>query len=73
MFRGCENETSAGRHRAFRSGRGEVDKYRMSGFFDTELDSILRSLSTATILFAGVNVDQCVLATLSDAACMGYD
>jgi ureidoacrylate peracid hydrolase len=51
----------------------EVDKYRMSGFFDTELDSILRNLSTATILFAGVNMDQCVLATLSDAACMGYD
>jgi ureidoacrylate peracid hydrolase len=51
----------------------QVDKYRMSGFFDTELDSILRNLSTATILFAGVNMDQCVLATLSDAACMGYD
>jgi ureidoacrylate peracid hydrolase len=50
-----------------------VDKYRMSGFFDTELDSILRNLDVTTLLFAGVNVDQCVLATLTDAACLGYD
>jgi ureidoacrylate peracid hydrolase len=50
-----------------------VDKYRMSGFFDTPLESILRNLAVTTLLFAGVNVDQCVLATLSDAACIGYD
>ncbi len=50
-----------------------VDKYRMSGFFDTPLDSILRNLAVKTILFAGVNVDQCVLATLMDAASLGYD
>jgi ureidoacrylate peracid hydrolase len=50
-----------------------VDKYRMSGFFDTPLDSVLRNLAVTTLLFAGVNVDQCVLATLSDAACIGYD
>jgi nicotinamidase-related amidase len=50
-----------------------VDKYRMSGFFDTPLDSILRNLAVTTVLFAGVNVDQCVLAALSDAACLGYD
>jgi ureidoacrylate peracid hydrolase len=50
-----------------------VDKYRMSGFFDTGLDSVLRNLAVTTLLFAGVNSDQCVLATLSDAACIGYD
>jgi ureidoacrylate peracid hydrolase len=50
-----------------------VDKYRMSGFFDTPLDSILRNLNVTTLLFGGVNVDQCVLATLTDAACAGYD
>jgi nicotinamidase-related amidase len=50
-----------------------VDKYRMSGFFDTPLDSILRNLAVSTLLFAGVNSDQCVLATLTDAACVGYD
>jgi len=50
-----------------------VDKYRMSGFWDTPLDSILRNLGVTTLLFAGVNVDQCVFATLVDAACIGYD
>ncbi|WP_243407798.1 cysteine hydrolase family protein [Frankia canadensis] len=50
-----------------------VDKYRMSGFFDTPLDSVLRNLAVTTLLFAGVNSDQCVLATLTDAACLGYD
>lgn len=50
-----------------------VSKYRMSGFWDTPLDSILRNLRVDTVLFAGVNVDQCVLATLIDANCLGYD
>jgi len=50
-----------------------VAKYRMSGFWDTPLDSVLRNLRVDTLLFAGVNVDQCVLATLTDAACLGYD
>jgi ureidoacrylate peracid hydrolase len=50
-----------------------VDKYRMSGFWDTPLDSILRNLDVTTVFFAGVNADQCVLATLIDAACAGYD
>lgn len=50
-----------------------VDKYRMSGFWDTELDSVLRNLDVRTLLFGGVNVDQCVFATLIDAACLGYD
>lgn len=55
------------------SGDLRVDKYRMSGFFDTELDGVLRNLDVTTLLFAGVNLDQCVLATLTDAACLGYD
>lgn len=50
-----------------------VDKFRMSGFQDTELDSILRNLDIETILFAGVNADQCVLCTLQDANFRGYD
>ncbi len=50
-----------------------VDKYRMSGFFDTELEGVLRNLDVTTLLFAGVNADQCVLATLCDAASLGYD
>ncbi len=50
-----------------------ISKYRMSGFQDTELDSVLRNLRVDTLLFAGVNADQCVLATLMDAANLGYD
>ncbi|MFC4808724.1 cysteine hydrolase family protein [Paenibacillus sp. GCM10023250] len=50
-----------------------VDKYRMSGFWDTPLDSILRNLDIRTLLFAGVNLDQCVMHTLQDAGCLGYD
>ena len=50
-----------------------VHKHRMSGFWDTDLDSVLRNLDVTTLLFAGVNADQCVLATLIDGACIGYD
>ncbi|MDY7100878.1 MAG: isochorismatase family cysteine hydrolase [Actinomycetota bacterium] len=50
-----------------------VDKYRHSGFWDTELDSVLRNLDVTTLLFAGVNTDQCVLHTLADASFLGYD
>ena len=50
-----------------------VSKYRMSGFWDTPLDSILRNLGVTTLLFAGVNADQCVLCTLQDANFLGYD
>ncbi len=50
-----------------------VDKFRMSGFQDTELDSVLRNLGVSTVLFAGVNADQCVLCTLQDANFLGYD
>jgi nicotinamidase-related amidase len=50
-----------------------IDKYRMSGFWDTPLDSILKNLGKTTLLFAGVNADQCVMATLQDANFLGYD
>jgi nicotinamidase-related amidase len=50
-----------------------VAKFSMSGFWDTPLDAILRNLGVNTLLFAGVNVDQCVLCTLQDASFRGYD
>ena len=49
-----------------------VDKYRISGLWDTPLDSILRNLGIRTVLFAGVNTDQCVLHSLTDANFLGY-
>lgn len=51
----------------------KIDKYRMSGFWDTPLDSILRNLGKTTLFFGGVNADQCVMATLQDANFLGYD
>ena len=50
-----------------------VDKHRLSGFWDNELDAILRRMDVTTLLFAGVNLDRCVLATMQDAAFIGYD
>jgi nicotinamidase-related amidase len=50
----------------------KVDKYRISGFWDTPLDSIPRELGIKSVLFAGVNTDQCVLHSLTDANFLGY-
>ncbi|WP_229776856.1 cysteine hydrolase family protein [Alicyclobacillus cellulosilyticus] len=50
-----------------------VDKFRMSGFWDTPLDSILRNMGVTTLFFCGVNTDQCVMSTLQDACFLGYD
>ena len=44
-----------------------------ASILDTPLDSILRNLGKTTLLFAGVNADQCVMATLQDANFHGYD
>ena len=50
-----------------------VYKHRLSGFWDNELDSILRQQGITTLLFAGVNTDRCVFSTLQDAGFLGYD
>ncbi|MEP9352809.1 cysteine hydrolase [Xanthobacter sp. KR7-65] len=49
-----------------------VYKHRLSGFFDNELDSVLRGRGIDTLLFAGINIDRCVFATLCDATFHGY-
>jgi ureidoacrylate peracid hydrolase len=50
-----------------------VHKHRLSGFWDNELDSILRQQGITTLLFAGINTDRCVFSTLQDANFLGYD
>ena len=50
----------------------KVDKYRLSGFWGTQLDAILRNMGVNCLLFAGVNTDVCVMATLQDAQFNGY-
>ncbi len=54
-------------------GDVRVDKVRISGFWDSELDGVLRHMGVTTLLFTGVNLDRCVMATLEDAAYLGYD
>lgn len=51
----------------------QIDKYRMSGFWDASLDSILRNLGLTTLFGDGVNADQCVMATLYGLNSLGYD
>lgn len=51
------------------------DKNRISGFWngDTPLAKSLAAGGYRTLLFAGVNSDQCVLGTLADAYYRGWD
>jgi nicotinamidase-related amidase len=50
-----------------------VHKHRLSGFWDNELDSLLRQQGITTLMFAGINTDRCVFSTLQDANFLGYD
>ncbi|KAH7344524.1 Isochorismatase-like protein [Rhizoctonia solani] len=53
-----------------------VNKIRMSGFegsSDSELEKKLREMGITTLLFAGVNADQCVLGTVTEGFSRGYD
>lgn len=51
------------------------DKARMSGLWSPELEmhKWLRDSGKKTLLFAGVNTDQCLLGTLTDAYNWGWD
>jgi ureidoacrylate peracid hydrolase len=44
-----------------------VEKNRLSAFFNTNLELILRGLNAETVLFAGVLTNQCVAASSKDA------
>lgn len=50
-----------------------VDKHRLTGFFESELDAILRQARITTLLIGGVNTGQCVWGTVVDAKYLGYD
>lgn len=56
-----------------KGGDIQVTKHRFSGFWDTDLDAILRNLGVKSLLIGGVNLDQCVMTTLEDATFLGYD
>lgn len=44
-----------------------VEKTRLSAFYNTNLETILRGLQADTVLFAGVLTNQCVAASSKDA------
>ena len=50
-----------------------VAKHRYTGFWDNELDSVLRNLDVTTLFVMGINIDRCVFATVTDACHAGYD
>ena len=49
-----------------------VEKTRLSAFFNTNLDSILRGLGAETVVITGVLTNQCVGATTKDALFRDY-
>ena len=44
-----------------------IHKVRMSGFYGTHLDQVLRTQGINTLYFTGVNTDQCVTTTMEAA------
>lgn len=49
-----------------------VYKHRFSGFFETELDTVLRSLGATDLIFTGCTTSVCVESTLRDAMFRNY-
>lgn len=50
-----------------------VEKVRMSGFYGTHLEQVLRTQGIQTLFLAGVNIDQCVATTMEDAYFRDYN
>jgi ureidoacrylate peracid hydrolase len=49
-----------------------VSKHRYSGFFETDLDMILRSLDTTALVITGCTTSVCVESTIRDAMFRDY-
>lgn len=50
-----------------------IEKVRMSGFYGTHLDQVLRTQGISTLFLSGVNIDQCVTTTMEDAYFRDYN
>lgn len=50
-----------------------VPKRRYSGFFQTDLDILLKELGVKTLVMTGLHTHMCVRHTSADAYCLGYD
>jgi len=55
-----------------KEGDYTVEKRRYSGFFETELDLLLRELGVDSLIFAGIATNICVQHTMADAYFRGY-
>jgi ureidoacrylate peracid hydrolase len=49
-----------------------VYKHRFSGFFETDLDAILKSRGVSTLVFTGCTTSVCVESTIKDAMFLDY-
>jgi ureidoacrylate peracid hydrolase len=49
-----------------------VSKHRFSGFFETELDDVLKRLGVTTLVFTGCTTSVCVESTVRDAFFRDY-
>ena len=50
-----------------------VPKRRYSGFFQTDLDILLKELGVKTVVICGLHTHMCCRHTSADAFCLGYD
>ena len=50
-----------------------VPKRRYSGFFQTDLDILLKELDVQTVVMTGLHTHMCVRHTSADAYSLGYD
>ena len=50
-----------------------VPKRRYSGFFQTDLDILLKELGVQTVVMAGLHTHMCVRHTSAEAFSLGYD
>ena len=54
-------------------GEAEIEKHCFSGFMGTDLDTRLRTLAIRSLVFAGVQTNVCVDATLRDGLARGFN
>jgi nicotinamidase-related amidase len=53
-------------------GEAQLYKHRFSGFYQTELDDILRRLGIRNLIFTGCTTSVCVDSTIRDAMFRDY-
>lgn len=68
-----ENSTTAILPEVLGKGDVIVEKHKDSGFFETELDSLLKANGVDTLVISGMQTQICVQTTAADAYFRGYN